>query len=81
MRVRVRYFGSAKDDAGTDIEEINIANGGSLSDFKRILYEEHPSMKTRSGNLLFAVNQAYSDDSRKLSDGDEIAVFPVVSGG
>ncbi len=81
LRVKVRYFGSAKDDAGTDREEIDLSVSASLVDFKHALYEEHPALKARSGNLLFAVNQSYSNDAIKLSEGDEIAVFPVVSGG
>jgi molybdopterin synthase catalytic subunit/molybdopterin converting factor small subunit len=31
--------------------------------------------------LLYAVNRAYADPDRELSDGDEVAVIPPVSGG
>ncbi len=81
MRVKIRYFGSARDDAGMNLEEFDLASGIRLSDFKRVLYDKHPALRARSGSLLFAVNQSYSDNTRILSENDEIAVFPVVSGG
>ncbi|HEV2829526.1 MAG TPA: molybdenum cofactor biosynthesis protein MoaE, partial [Pyrinomonadaceae bacterium] len=45
------------------------------------LLEEFPGLKRFGRSLLFAVNQEYAATDREVRDGDELAVFPPVSGG
>ncbi|SMD31267.1 MoaD/ThiS family protein [Picrophilus oshimae] len=74
--IRIIYFAAARDRSGTDNEYIDYK--GSLTELKKIIYERHNDLK--SMDLLFAVNKRYVDDCI-IKDGDEIAVFPPVSGG
>lgn len=81
LKVTVKYFGSVKDEAGTDLESLEVSPGSTVSDVMAAVKEKHNSLKTRKGQILFALNQNYTSEDRSLEDGDEVALFPVVSGG
>ena len=81
MKLRIRYFGSASDDAGTSEETVEIPDGNGISAVHDKLSDMHPAIGKRWGNLLIAVNQSYVSGNATLRNGDEIAIFPAVSGG
>ncbi len=81
MRLRIRYFGSASDDAGTSEETIEIPDGTGLKSVHDKLSEMHPAIGKRWNNLLIAVNQSYVSGDAAVKNGDEVAIFPAVSGG
>jgi molybdopterin converting factor small subunit len=41
----------------------------------------HPDLAVLPAESLFAVNQTFADPATPLQDGDEVAIFPPVSGG
>src|SRR5688500_18010389 len=79
---RVLFFGAARDAAGTDEVALDFdapATAGTL--FERLL-DTYPALRRFGPSLLFAVNQDYArDPETEVRDGDELAVFPPVSGG
>ena len=79
--VRVLFFGAAREAAG-DETLLSVARGSTAREaFGRVL-EEYPALRAFSASLLVAVNQEYARDlTVELKEGDEIAVFPPVSGG
>lgn len=81
MKVNVLFFGSAKDVTGAGSLELQLAPNAQLSDAKASLLELFPDLKRFGRSLLFAVNQEYSQPEKQLREGDELAVFPPVSGG
>jgi molybdopterin converting factor subunit 1 len=81
ITVRVLFFGAARDAAGH--EEIDIAlNSPANTESARsqILYR-YPDLQRFGNSLLLAVNQEYAQPEREIYDGDELALFPPVSGG
>lgn len=81
MRVRVLFFGAARDAAGRSEAILSIgtqANAGQA--FEKVL-ETFPELRRFGRSLLFAVNEEYTEPTRKVFEGDELAVFPPVSGG
>lgn len=81
MKLRIRYFGSAGDDAGASGEIIEVPDGSGLNAVHDRLSEIHPAIGKRWSSLLVAVNQSYVSGDAAVRDGDEIAIFPAVSGG
>ncbi len=81
LKVTVKYFGSVRDDSGTEKEYLTLEESSSVSDAMTLLKEKHLALKARKGQILFALNQNYSSLEAELKDGDELALFPVVSGG
>jgi MoaE-MoaD fusion protein len=82
IRVRLLLFGAAREAAATDEAVLDVgARATAREAFERAL-EEYPDLRRFRSSLLVAVNQEYARDLEvELKDGDEIALFPPVSGG
>src|SRR5438067_1233006 len=74
-------FGAAR-DAATDEAVLSLARASTARDaFERVL-DVYPDLRRFRSSLLVAVNQEYARDlDITLKDGDELALFPPVSGG
>jgi MoaE-MoaD fusion protein len=80
VKVTVLFFGAARDAVGQNELELSLnaeSAGGALQE----LLEKFPALKKFGRSLLFAVNQEYAVADRLLNEGDELALFPPVSGG
>ena len=55
--------------------------GATVTDARDELLRRLPAVASHLGGCAFAVNRNYSTASARLSDGDEVAVIPPVSGG
>src|SRR5713226_4419342 len=81
IRVRVLFFGAARDAAGLEELELSLSSQSNVaSAFARLLVD-YPALARFGNSLLLAVNQEYASADREISDGDELAVLPPVSGG
>jgi molybdopterin synthase catalytic subunit len=82
LRVRVLFFGAAREAVGSSEVELEItAPARTRSAFAEVL-ARFPVLHERFGrSLLFAVNQEYAAPEAEVREGDELAVFPPVSGG
>jgi molybdopterin synthase catalytic subunit/molybdopterin converting factor small subunit len=74
VKVRVRLFAGLRERAGWSVREVDA--GPTVGDVwvELDLGDEPPG-------LLYAVNQEYAARDRALTEGDEVAVIPPVSGG
>jgi molybdopterin synthase catalytic subunit len=81
IRVRVLYFGAAREAAGREDEQLEVhAPATAASVFEEVL-NAHPALRRFGRSLLVAVNEEYAGAEAEVGAGDEIAVFPPVSGG
>jgi MoaE-MoaD fusion protein len=81
VRVHVLFFGAAR-EAATDEAVLTLAAGSTARGAFTHLLEQYPDLKRFRSSLLVAVNQEYARDlDVELEDGDELALFPPVSGG
>ena len=76
MRVTVRLFAGLRERAGWSQRELELPDGAKLGDVWNAL-----DLGTQPRGLLYALNKGYADKSAALSDGDEVALIPPVSGG
>jgi molybdopterin synthase catalytic subunit len=81
IAVTVLFFGAARDAVGqAEVDFILQGTPTATSAFAEIL-ERFPDLRRFGRSLLFAVNQEYAPADREVHEGDELAVFPPVSGG
>ena len=81
INVRVLFFGAARDIAGHNEVELALVGPTDAADAFAQLLKLYPELRRFGRSLLFAVNQEYSPPGRQVQDGDELALFPPVSGG
>ena len=79
--IRIKLFAAAKQFAGIETATINVDGPVPISELRRLLVEEHPSLEAILPSVRFAINTEYVSDDTLASEGDEVAVIPPVSGG
>ncbi|MCA1573091.1 MAG: molybdenum cofactor biosynthesis protein MoaE [Acidobacteria bacterium] len=81
IAVRVLFFGAARDAVGQGEIMFSLDNStNAASAFAQVL-GAYPALRRFGRSLLFAVNEEYARPDREVYAGDELAVFPSVSGG
>ncbi|MBI4165062.1 MAG: molybdenum cofactor biosynthesis protein MoaE [Acidobacteria bacterium] len=81
MKVNILFFGLAHDVTGFDSELAELREGASVATLRHGYNQRFPRLAEMAGSLLVAVNQEFAEPSRVLTDGDEVAFLPPVSGG
>jgi molybdopterin converting factor subunit 1 len=81
LHVKIKLFGSVREAAGSSeiIEE--VADGASVADLRAQLSAVYPLIEKYGSHLRVAVNCEMADEGSALSEGDEVALLPPVSGG
>jgi molybdopterin converting factor subunit 1 len=81
IAVKVRFFARLREQSGVETEAIRVSPGSTLTDVYETLRRAHPALESDRGAVRGAINQEFSDWSSAVSDGDEVAFIPPVSGG
>lgn len=81
IKVRVLFFGAARDAVGQEQIEVELDSPINADGARAKLLSDYPTLQRFGNSLLFAVNQQYAQNDLEISEGDELAVFPPVSGG
>jgi MoaE-MoaD fusion protein len=81
VKVRVLFFGAARDVVDQNPLEISLAAPATVSTAFQSLVAKFSELERFGRSLLFAVNQEYATPDTMLKENDELAVFPPVSGG
>jgi molybdopterin converting factor subunit 1 len=81
MTVRLRFFASVRERLRRAESELALADRATVEDLWQALCEEHPELRALGASMSFAVNREYVERDHRLSDGDEVALIPPVSGG
>jgi molybdopterin synthase sulfur carrier subunit len=82
IKVSVLFFGAAAELTGKRIEEITFPAGINAANARESVLSAYPLLGERyAESLLFSLNEEYATGGEVLTDGDELAFFPPVSGG
>lgn len=82
MELDIRLFATLKDRAGSD--HIRLSLPGESTDVSKLLAAisaDYPALAPALPSALVAVNRAFAAAETIIGPGDEIALFPPVSGG
>lgn len=77
MTVTVKFFASLKEQLGCDGATVEIGEVATISD----IWLQAAGGKPMPENILSAINMEYVERNTTVSDGDEVAFFPPVTGG
>jgi molybdopterin converting factor subunit 1 len=81
VRIRVLFFGVLRDVTGLREDSIEVPDGGRAAGVFERYSAQFPQLGEMSASIVLAVNQKFCAPSAPLSDGDELAFLPPVSGG
>jgi molybdopterin converting factor subunit 1 len=81
MKVKFLLFASFREAAGLSQGTLEVATGATLGDVWEKLVVEHPRLAPHSGSAAYAINSCYAKPNERVSEGDEVAFLPPVSGG
>lgn len=81
INVRVLFFGSARDLVRHAEVNLTLTTPINATQAFAEVLSAYPELQRFGRSLLFAVNQEYAPREISIKDGDELAVFPPVSGG
>jgi molybdopterin converting factor subunit 1 len=76
VQITVRLFAGLRELAGTGRQELELPDSATVGDVWPAL-----ELGAEPAGLLYAVNRAYAERETELSEGDEVALIPPVSGG
>jgi molybdopterin synthase catalytic subunit len=81
IAVRIRLFAVQRELAGTREVRVDLPDGSDVEAAWNALVGRFPVLAPGRASLRFARNGDYADPTTLLSDGDEVAMIPPVSGG
>ena len=81
MRVKLLFFATLRDRAGTKSTEIEIPEGTTVQGLKEQVGISFPGLRASLQTVLVSINHEYASDETLVPVNAEIALFPPVSGG
>src|ERR1700742_4739233 len=81
MQVRVLFFGVLKDIVGRAEETADVSPHSTPASVFEMYSQRYETLRDRRSSILFARNREFTTPDALLSEDDEIAFLPPVSGG
>ncbi len=81
MKVTIKLFARMRELAGTHTLERDVAENATVADLIQGLQDDFPRLAEVASETITSVNRDFADRETQLSEGDEVAFFPPVSGG
>lgn len=80
-RVKLLFFATLRDRAGTKTMEMEIPADLTVLGLKEKISKEYPNLKESMSSVLITINREYAFDEAVIPPNAELAMFPPVSGG
>jgi MoaE-MoaD fusion protein len=81
MNIQVKLFATLKDRAGSSRVGVDLPGDATVAVLLERLAATHPKLAPSLAACVVAVNQEFAFGSTPIRSGDEVALFPPVSGG
>jgi MoaE-MoaD fusion protein len=81
MQIHIKLFAVLRETAGTGQLILDLPPGATVASAAAALAQQTPATTKFLNRVAYAVNQNYVNSTTTLSDGDELAIIPPVSGG
>lgn len=80
MEVEVMLFAMLREQLGESVR-VEVAEPVTVRRLREQFVADHPQFASAARSLNVAVNQTYARDDEPIGPGEEVAIFPPVSGG
>ena len=80
MKLKILFFGMAKDLAGETSASLEVIEDMKVSTFRKILQDKYP-LFSQMDSFSIAVNETYAEEDLIIVENDTVAIIPPVSGG
>ncbi|MDB5061862.1 MAG: molybdopterin synthase sulfur carrier subunit [Mucilaginibacter sp.] len=80
MEINILAFGIARDIFGSSSVSLQLGSAATTGDLKTALEAKYPRLK-QLASYMVAVNNEYAEDNGAITERDEVAIIPPVSGG
>ena len=81
MTVTVKFFAILRDQAGVGETTLDLDPGATVASAMSVLRDRYPQITQTLDRTAAAVNLSKATDQTVLTNGDELALLPPVSGG
>jgi len=81
MRISANFYSYFKDLTGCAQVSETVADGSTLTDLLKVIFQRFPKLAAMERSMLVAVGVDYQPRDYRLKDGDEVSLFPPVQGG
>lgn len=80
MKLKILFFGMAKDLAGETSASLEVNEELKVSAFRNFLQDKYP-LFSQMDSFSIAVNETYAEEDLIIVENDTVAIIPPVSGG
>jgi molybdopterin synthase sulfur carrier subunit len=80
MKINILAFGIVSEIFGTNCINLQLPHNINITSLKQILNQKYPAL-LQLKSYMVAVNKEYAVTDLLISENDEIAIIPPVSGG
>jgi molybdopterin converting factor subunit 1 len=80
-RVKLLFFATLRDRAGTRSMELDVPDDLTMQGLKDKISAEFPTLGESMSSVLITINREYAFDEAVIPQNAELAMFPPVSGG
>ena len=81
IELEIKLFATLKERAGADQLELALPDDANVETLLAVAAASYPDLAPALPSSLVAVNKIYAGPKTQLKSGDEVALFPPVSGG
>jgi molybdopterin converting factor subunit 1 len=81
LKILIKFFASHREFVGSADIEIELSDNATVSELHQMLLEHYPDLKKLEDETIISVNKNYAEGDHVLQAGDEVALFPPISGG
>lgn len=81
MEIKIKLFATLKDRAGTNRISVTVEEPATVATLLAATEKAYPNLATSLPIALVSVNKSFAGEDTAVSPGDEVALFPPVSGG
>lgn len=75
------FFAGYREAVGSPSVSLTFSEGATVGDVAKRVSIQYPGLPKKFHRIVLAVNEEYRPHDFRLSEGDEVALIPPVSGG